>query len=149
MAPDATWRHEKRWIFIKSGYHTIAIGPSTHLKFHRTAQTIRGRTPRSRSDRTAIAHHSSWNHLHDHRTTVVGASIPQSTHDRSAIVVLFQVKLKLTHHQTGAELKPRPMPKESLPRPLQIAPTTASIGHDLLAKFPFKNRCISLLFFNF
>ena len=82
--------------------------------------------------------HSSWNHLHDHRTTVVGASIPRSTHDRSAIVVLFQVKLKLTHHQIGAELKPGSMPKESLPRPLQIAPTTASIGHDLLAKFPLK-----------
>ena len=27
---------------------------------------------------------------------------------------------------------------EPLPRPLQIAPTPASIGHDLRAKFPFK-----------
>ena len=111
--------------------------------------------PRSRRDRAAIAHHSSWNHLHDHRKKVVGASIPRSTHDRGpiaarswpdrgAIVVLFEVKLKLTHHQIGAELKPRPMPKESLRRPLKIAPMTASIDHDLRAKLPFKNRFISL-----
>ena len=70
--------------------------------------------------------------------------VARSRRDRGPIVVLFEVKLKLTHHQIGAELKPRPMTKESLPRPLQITPTTASIGHDLRAKFPFKNRCISL-----
>ena len=48
----------------------------------RMAQTIRGRTPRSRRDRAAIAHHSSWNHLHDHRMAVVGASIPRLARDR-------------------------------------------------------------------
>ena len=119
---------------------------------------------RSNRDRGAIeprvAHHSSWKHLHDHRTVAVGASIPQSMHhrgpiaawswpDRGAIMVLFEMKLKLTHRHIGAELKPRSTPKESLPRPRQIAPTTASIGHDLLENFPFKNRCISLFFFNF
>ena len=48
-----------------------------------------------------------------------------------------------------ARLKPRRRPKERLPRPLQIAPTTAPINHDFWAKFLFKNQCISLLFFNF
>ena len=48
-----------------------------------------------------------------------------------------------------AGLKPRSCPKESLPRPHQIAPTTSSIAHDLRANFPFKNQCISPLFFNF
>ena len=37
----------------------------------------------------------------------------------------------------------------SIPRSLQIAPTTASTAHDLRANFPFKNPCISSLFFNF
>ena len=45
--------------------------------------------------------------------------------------------------------KPRRCPKELLPRPLQIASTTASIAHDLRANFPFKNPCILPLFFNF
>ena len=130
----------------------------------RTARTIRGRTPRSRSDRTAITKRSSRD-----RASCLVESPPRSSYDscwsinttidarswpdRGAIVLLFEVKLKRnckgivsTHHQIRAELKPRPMPKESLPRPLQISPTTASIGHDLRAKFPFKNRCISLLF---
>ena len=48
-----------------------------------------------------------------------------------------------------ARLKPCHRPKEPLPRPLQIAPTTAPISHDFWAKFLFKNWCISLLLFNF
>ena len=57
-----------------------------------------------------------------------------------AIVVIFEEKLKLTYHQIGAELKPRR---------LQTAHTSASIAHDLRAKFPFKKHVFSLLFLNF
>ena len=41
-------------------FHLIAQSwPSAHLKRHQTAQTDRGRTPRSRSDQTAIAARSN------------------------------------------------------------------------------------------
>ena len=107
------------------------------------AQTIRGRTPRSpieprsRIIRRGITSTIIVWQLLEHQYHDRGPIAARSWPDCGAIVVLFEAKLKLTHNQIGAELKPRPMPNESLPRPLQIDHTTASIAHDLRANFSF------------
>ena len=76
----------------------IAIGPSTLLMLHRTVQTFRGRTPRSRSDRTTIAARST----HNRRT--IG---PRSGHDRVPIVGLFEPKFKPIHRGIEAKTSPQ------------------------------------------
>ena len=72
---------------------TIAIGPSPHLNFNRTAYRIRGRTPRSRSDRTAIAARSNRDRgayvveaPPFDQTAIDGDSGSRLTHDRGPIV---------------------------------------------------------------
>ena len=66
---------------------------STYRKCHRTVQTSRGRTPRSRSDRATIAARSSRDRtsfiaesIHDRQTTFAGESGARSTPDRGPIV---------------------------------------------------------------
>ena len=119
--PCATWMILERWIFIKRralrsrssprslpiwrrtlvgiGDHTIGRSePFVHLRRYRTVARTRGRTPRSRSDRTAIAARSSRD-----RGAFAAESTPQgpdvifvrmcseidaqSTHDQATIVV--------------------------------------------------------------
>ena len=76
-----------------TAYEIARSWPSPHLKRYRTATKTRGRTPRSRSDRTAIATQSSHNRgnfgvesLPWDRTAVDYSPVPQSTPDRDPIV---------------------------------------------------------------
>ena len=121
------------------------------LDLHRTAQTLHGRTPRSRCNRAAIAHHSSWNLLHDHRMAIVGASVPRSTPDRGPIMAdrgenrgYSEAKLKLNSPPIRRGI-------EATIYAHGIAPSTPSnclhdpsIAHDFGLIFPLK-ACISLL----
>ena len=125
----------------------IAIGPSTRLTLHRTTQTLRGRTPRSRSDRTAIVARSSC----DRRANAVESPLRRSDSDPRTIMTTIVArsrgdrgplvaKMRAIHPRNRSrctwELKPRHRPKEPLPRSHESASTTASIGHDLRANFP-------------
>ena len=126
-----------------------------------------GRTPRSRPDRTAIVARSNRNR----EEFVVESSpvepmvieeglAPRSTPDHDPIATRSwrdrggnrgksEAKLKLKSSRFVADLKPRPMPKESPSRCLKTAPTNASIGHDLRANFSFKNSYSSSFVLNF
>ena len=55
--------HGWRWIFLMIA-DRVNLDRPPHLKLNLTAEKARGRTPRSRSDRTAIEEFSSWNRLH-------------------------------------------------------------------------------------
>ena len=55
-----TWSHHDRWIFIRRTRSRAMGAPcGSRSNLHRTVQKLRGRTPRSRSDQTAIATRSS------------------------------------------------------------------------------------------
>ena len=69
-----------------------------------------------------------------------GAIAARSWPVRGAIVASFEANLR-KNSPWIRELQSRP--KESLPRPLKIAPTTASIAHDFGLIFSLKNWCIS------
>ena len=130
------------------------------LDLHRTAEKTRGRNPRSWRDRTAIAGWSSHDcgsfiaespprSLNDVHWRIEITINSRSWPDRGAIVVrswLFWSKI--VAHSMPIR-KPHYRQGESLPRPIQSAPTTASIGHDLRANFLFKKRCILPLKINF
>ena len=157
--PGDSWRRSDLHQTVKthSDLHlTLAMrglllnvrSPSSR-ELHRTARTTHGRTPRSQSDRTTMAARSSRDRgsfgveLPPRSVTAfTGGSISRLTHDRGP----FEARLWLNSWPIW---KPRRHPKEPLPRPLQIASTTASLAHDLRANFPFKNPCILPLFFNF
>ena len=122
------------------------------------AQTKHGRTPRSRSDRTAIEPRShvfrrgtySTRADEDRRSSRItidarswpdrGAILARSRRDRGPIVVRswqkFEAVRPLNPVKIVAELKPRPRQVEPLPRPLQNAATTAPMTHDPRANFP-------------
>ena len=103
--------------------------------------------PRSRCDRAAIAARSSRDRgdlgadlSPIDRQAIDEALTPRSTPDRDPIVSrswrksrrkcgTSEAKLKLNTSRFVAELKPRLMSKEFLPRRLQTMPTTASNGH--------------------
>ena len=181
--PVATWSLPVRPIFIKRtssrsrsssqfssiGWRTLikivdhAIArswPSVHLKRYRTAMKTRGRTPRSRSDRTAIAARSSRDRgayamesPQLIKTTTDGDLGSWLTHDRGPIVAKNVVFFRLLWSQIHAYFKPigkpRCRPKESLPWLRQTASTIASIGHDLRANFLFKTNVFLPLKLNF
>ena len=116
-----------------------------------------GRTPRSRSDRTAIAARSSR-----HRGAFAAESTPQgpdvifvrmcseidaqSTHDQATIVVDPGEKRVPGGNGIHGEIKANSWPiskrqrrpKESLPLPIKPPPRSSSIGHDLRGNFFFK-----------
>ena len=68
-------------------------------------------------------------------TDLEGDLEARSSRSWSDLGFFFEEKLKLTHRRFIAELKPQPMPTESLPRSHETASTTASIGHDLRTNF--------------
>ena len=127
---------------------------------HRTMKKTRGRTPRSRRNRTAIAVRSSrdrgsfsteserrFSHLIGRRST------DDQDHDRRTIVAqswrdrgTFEAKIKAKLQPIR---KPRHRPRKFLPRSRKTASTIASNGLKIGPNFPFKNPCISPLFFNF
>ena len=136
-----------------------------HLNFNQTAYRTRGRTPRSRSDRTTIPARSSRDRgTYDVESSPVdrqaidegsgprswpdrGPIAARSRPDRSPIVArswpdrggnhgYLEAKLKPNSHRFVAELKPQSMPTESPPSRHQTASTIASVGHDLRANFP-------------
>ena len=105
-------------------------------------------------DRAAIAHHSLWNHLHDLRMAVVGASIPRSTHDRGliavrswpdrgAIVVLLKVKLKQISPPNWSGIEATTSPQGTAPTTPLISPHDRLYCPRIWANFPFKKPCIS------
>ena len=174
-----TWIHRTVAIFItiftertagdgpsSRSWHTGSgeLRSSTHLKLHQTAGKIRGRTPRSRSDRTAIVARSNCDRgsfimksmpcytAHD-SNGMWQEKIPRSRPDRRLILTTIKCDRGFFWSQIEAEFiagwKAQRRPRESLPRPLQSAPTTASIGHDLRAKFPFKSMYFPSYFLNF
>ena len=190
----ATWTILERWIFIKRralrsrssprslpiwrqtlvGIGDHAIGrsePFVHLRRYRTVARTRGRTPRSRSDRTAIAARSSRD-----RGAIAAESTPQgpdgifvrmcseidaqSTHDQATIVVDCGRSRRKAwpvgngiHGEIKANSWPiskrQRRPKESLSRPCKTAPTTASTAHDFGPISLFKSMYFPSLFFNF
>ena len=124
----------------------ILISPWRRVDFsgtsdlHQVAIFIRRRTARHdrdaivatiTRDRGSFSTESSNRSFPLDRTAIIGASTSQSTRDRGPIAARSWLRLK------------------QLPRRHQTASTTAPISHDFWAKFLFKNRCISLLFFNF
>ena len=138
---------------------------------HRTADRTRGRTPRSRLNRTAIAVRSSRD-----RTPFCVESERQVSHmigressqhpgrDWCSIEALLWRDRgwsrrktwrdcgglwKLNWSETIAKFKPRFRTKESPPLPLQHVSTTAPIAHDFGPISLFKNSCTPSLFFNF
>ena len=124
---DATWRHEKRWIFFKSRLRKIVIGPFTYLKINRTVQTLRGRTPRSRRDRAAIGEQTWWNRLYDERTAIDEQSGPRSWPDRGVIVARSRpdrgpIVVKNDGY-SSAKLKPIYRGIEAMTSPQGTAPT--------------------------
>ena len=89
------------------------------------------------------------------RSYLYGSSMiaARSPGNQSLIAVRSCPRSRPIQHQNWggfiAILKPRRRPKEPLPGPLQIAPTTASICHDFWAKFLFKTDVFFPLLFNF
>ena len=130
-----------------TAYEIARSWPSPHLKRYQTAMKTRGRTPRSRSDRTSIAARSSPDRgnfsvksLPRDQTAVDYSPVPRSTPDRGAIVAKMVANRKLFWSKIVADSKPirklRLRQGKSPPRCINSAPTTASIGHDLRTNFP-------------
>ena len=71
------------------------------LEANRTAQRIHGRTPRLRSDRTAIAARSS----RDRGSSIVESKPRSSTQDSTEILPIFGAKLKRSQPIFEAKLK--------------------------------------------
>ena len=89
-----------RWTLLTIVVHWIGGSrPSIKLKLHRTAENDRGRTPRSRPDRTAIADPLLWNQSHDRQMV----SLENRNHDRRPIVARSRRKSWLF----GSEIKAR------------------------------------------
>ena len=114
---------------------------------YRTATKTRGRTPRSRSDRTAIEPRSwkFWRGIastgSDGGQLLTSTTIDaRSWRDRVTIVAKMVANRKLFWSKIVADSKPirklRPRQVKPLPRRINSAPTTASIGHDLRANSP-------------
>ena len=139
--------------------------------FHRTAGRILGRTPRSRSDRTAIAARSSRDRgsfikepKPRSRRTIPAEDGKRKVHDRGPIALwswtdrrLIVATIKRDHgffwskieadssqiwNHNAAQWKPSP-------RRINSTPTTESIAHDLWVNFLFKKLCILPLKLNF
>ena len=109
-----------------------------HVDLNPTAQNDRGRTPRSRSDRTAIAARSNRDRKVDmgeslpvDQRAIDGRPGPRSWPDRGAIVArswpdrgqmdgYFGAKLKKNSSQLGPNLKPQHRSSETAPLTLQI-----------------------------
>ena len=148
--------------------HAIARSwPFAHLRRYRTATRTRGRTPRSRSDRTAIAVRSNRDRgaFAAESTSRVPDSIfvricseidAQSAHDQATIVVdRGRSRRKAWPGRSGnhGEIKAnswpipklRRRPEESVPLPIKLPPRSPSIGHDLRANFFFKSMYFSSL----
>ena len=149
--------------------HAIARSwPFVHLRRYRTVMRTRGRTPRSRSDRTAIAARSNRDRgafaaestvrVPDLIFVRICSEIDaQSTHDQATIVV----DPGENRGEEEAEIMPKieanswPIrtlqrrPKESLPRRYQTASTIASTTHEFGPISLFKKPCTPSLFFNF
>ena len=103
------------------------------LDLHRKAQTLRGRTPRSRSDRTAIAARSSRD-----RASFVVELPPRSSYggrwsintmidarswpDRGAIVVLLEAKLKPNSPSNWSGIEATTSPQGTAPMTPLISP---------------------------
>ena len=135
-----------------------------HLKFNPTAAKHRGRTLRSQPDRAAIEEILSWDRrgfvsnrsAGDRRrtsTTIDARSRPDHgaivAKIAAEIVAKIEAKLKPNSRRFVAELKPRSMPTESLPRRHQTASTIASITYDFGPNSLFKSMYFPSLFFNF
>ena len=138
-----------------------------HLRRYRTVARTRGRTPRSRSDRTAIAARSSRD-----RGAIAAESTPQGP-DGIFVRMCSEINARSGHDRgrswsipakawpvgngihgeikanSGPISKRQRRPKESLSRPCKTAPTTASIAHDFGPISLFKSMYFPSLFFNF
>ena len=164
--PRATWQPEDLRIGIKSkGDRSPSDGRCKLIKIdrNRTAYLIDiGRLtwfasdgaemlwknfaiePQSRRDRAAIACLLPQNRLYPSRRW----STELQDHDRHTIVAWswcdrgkkLEAFWPWNPVKIGAELEPRPMPKESPPRRLKTAPTNASIAHDHRANSLFKTN---------
>ena len=121
--PCATWTMLERWIFIKRRAlrsrssprsspiwrqtligivdHAIARSwPFVHLRRYRTATRTRGRTPRSRSDRTAIAARSNRD-----RGAFAAESTPRVP-DSIFVRICSEIDAQLTHDQATIMVDP-------------------------------------------
>ena len=136
----------------------------TYLKPHRTAGRSRGRTPRSRSDRTAIVDLLTWKQSHDLRarfqlkmaseTSTIEARSPcdrgpiaaWSWPRSSAIVASFEAKLKLIHCEFEATTPLNWNRPHDAPIPPPRSHQSATIFGPI---FLFKSMYFPSLFFNF